>query len=239
MTLAALPQSSIWVTLTTSRKTRPSTSTSSGSSSSTAAQPLERERDRVHPEPGPRRVRRAPFEHDPGTDVPQAAELERVVGRLEADHECRLVDHRRRLEHGRQWVRLGPQLLAREEQADRGRTARLGARGGPCSELHHHREPALHVARAAAVDGAVLDPAGHVPGDRDGVGVPGEQHERPAGPLRVHERLPVVVHERQRDVLLDVAVHLRLAPRGRRDVDERERPLGESRFRGGRGHNAA
>ena len=177
------------------------------------------------------------LEHDPRRDVAEAAELKCVVGRLEADHERGRVDDRRRLEHRRKRIRLRPEFLPREEEE----AEVVGQLGlcGPCGELHHHRETALHVARAAAVDGAVLDPAGDIAVDRDGVCVPREEHERPARLRRVDQRLAVVVDEWESHVVLDVAVDLGLVPGDRRDVDERERPGGESLFGGGGGHNAA
>ena len=60
-------------------------------------------------------------------------------------------------------------------------------------ELEHHREAALHVARAESDDGAVLDPAGDVLLGRNGVVVAGEHDERRApraadGPTRTHPR---------------------------------------------------
>ena len=81
------------------------------------------------------------------------------------------------------------ELLAREEE-QREVVGELGA-VGPAGELDHHREAALHVARAEADDRAVLDPAGQVALRRDGVGVAGEQHERLARPLGVEQRLAV------------------------------------------------
>ena len=138
----------------------------------------------------------APFEDDARVEVAEAAELERVVGRLEADHERRLVDHRRRLEDAGQRVLVRPELLAREEEQAEV-VGELGVRR-PARELDHHGEPALHVGRAEPVDSAVLDPAGQV-ALRGTVSVwPGEQHERLAGALGVEQRLAVVVDERQR-----------------------------------------
>ena len=69
-----------------------------------------------------------------------------------------------------------PELLAREEEeAEVVGEVRLRR---PPGELDHHREAALHVARAQADDGAVLDATGQVSLGGDGVRVPGEQHER-------------------------------------------------------------
>ncbi len=87
------------------------------------------------------------------------------------------------------------------------------------------------------MDGAVLDPAGVVPLRRHGVRVPGEEHERPAGALRVQQRLAVVEDALERDVRGHVRVQLGLLARRRGDVDELERPLREDRGSGVSGHN--
>ena len=180
------------VTEITSRKTSPSTTASRGSDRRTGCQPVEREADRVDAEPRPSRVRGASLEGDARVQVAEAAELQRVVGRLEADDERRLVDDRRALEHSGQRV------------VRRGRAPRAGRRGTRRRTRGRRRRPsaasstitasaALHVARAEADDVAVLDPPGQVALRRDRVGVPGEQHERPPGALREDERLAVVV----------------------------------------------
>src|SRR5262249_61832066 len=64
------------------------------------AEAFDGEGDSVDSEPGPGRVRGLALEDDAGNQVAEAAELERVVGRLEADDECRLVDRRGRVEKG-------------------------------------------------------------------------------------------------------------------------------------------
>ena len=61
-------------------------------------------------------MRRSPFEDDARVQISEAAELERVVGRLEAHDERRLVDERHRLEDARERVLGRAELLAREEQ---------------------------------------------------------------------------------------------------------------------------
>ena len=167
----------IWVTLSTSRKTRPvDVDVARLELEHRRAAPRARALIAFTPSHGPRRVRGAALEDDARVEVAEAAELERVVGRLEADHERRLVDDRRRLEHGRQRVVVRAELLAREEEQPE--VVRELGLGRPARELDHHREAALHVGRAEPVHGAVLDPAGQVPLRRHGVGVAGEQHER-------------------------------------------------------------
>ena len=71
---------------------------------------------------------RPPLEDDTGIQVAEAPELERVVRGLEADDECRLVDERRRLEHGRERVLRRAELLPREEE-EREVVCELGVRG--------------------------------------------------------------------------------------------------------------
>ena len=120
--------------------------------SSTGAEPFERERDRVHAEPRPRRVRRAALEDDARVQVAEAAELERVVGRLEADDELRLVDDAGALEHAGQRVLGRAELLAREEEERRrrrrvsvvvrpARRARSSRRGRPSCRSRRARSP--------------------------------------------------------------------------------------------------
>ena len=100
-------------------------------------------------------------------------------------------------------------------------------RGELADELDRDRDTPLHVGRAAAVHGAVLDPAGHVVLRRHGVVVPDEERERHAGPSRPgeHERVlgRVLRCERRRHEREEVRPDRRLVPALRRDVDELER----------------
>ncbi len=194
-----------------------------------AAQPFERKLNRVDAEPWAGGVGRAAFEDDAGDEVPEAAELEGVVGRLEADHERGLVDDGRCLEDRRQRIFIRADFFAREEE-QREVVVELGV-GGPVRELDHHGEAALHVGRAEAVDGSVFDPAGQVVLRGDGVRVPGQEDERLAVPLCVEQRLAVVVDARQVDGAADVVVEHVLVVGGRGDVHERQRPVGEGGFR--------
>jgi len=196
---------------------------------------VEGEGDRVHAEPRPRRVRRPALEDDARGEVAEAAELQRVVRRLQADHQLGLVHDGRRLEQRGQRVLVRPDLLAREEQ-QREVVGQLGL-GRPAPELDHHGEPALHVARAQAVDGAVGQPAGEVSLLRHRVGVAREEDERLPVTLREQQRLAVVVGTLERNSRGDVPVHHLLVARRRGDVDQRKRAFGEHGFRGGSGHN--
>ena len=98
-------------------------------------------------------------------------------------------------------------------------------------QLEQHGEPALHVARAEAHDGAVLDPAGDVLLRRNRVVVAGEDDERPAVPPRRREdegvlaaRTPARTRRHERG---DVSGDLGLVAALGGDVDELERPLGQ------------
>ncbi len=131
----------ICVTVMTSRKTRPSTSTSSGEASSSGPSPSSASAIAFTPSHGRAEWAERPSKTTRALMLPQTAELKRVVGRLEADHERGLVDERRRLEHRGQRVHGRPELLAREEQQPE-IEGELRA-GRPGRELHHHCETAL------------------------------------------------------------------------------------------------
>ena len=134
--------------------------------------------DRVLPLPGPRRVRALALEDELGVQVAEAAHVERRVRGLEDDGELGLERVRARREEGGKRALLLRQLLAwEEEERDVGGELRA-LLVEPARELDHHREPALHVARAEAVDEAVLDRAGDVPLRGNRVQVAGEEDER-------------------------------------------------------------
>ena len=116
----------------------------------------------------------AALEDDTRVEVAEAAELEGVVGRLEADDE-RAPRRRaaRRAKTPGSGFSAGPSS-SRGKKSTAEVVRELGRRG-PVGELDHHGEAALHVARAEADDGAVLDPAGQVRLRRDRVGVAREQ----------------------------------------------------------------
>ena len=159
----------------------------------------------------------------------EASGLHLAVGRLEQDRERRLVHGRRACEQRGERVVLGRELLAPEEQqADVVRTS-----GGEIAhELDGDRDPALHVARAHPVHGAVGD-ATREPGlVRDGVVVPGEEDQWYLGAPRRDEEVRLVAgvlllepggNERQQ-MLADAGLVAAL----RGNVDELERPRREA-----------
>ena len=117
----------------------------------------------------------------------------------------------------------GGQLLAAEEQQVDVRARQR--------ELDHHRERALHVARAEPVHALGVAPARQVALRRHGVEVAGEQHGRAAaraqaGVAEVGDRHAARVQHRG-----DVLDQARLVARLRRHVDQLEgasgQPLGE------------
>ena len=157
ITFVAIPPS-ICVTLSTSRKTRPSISTSCGSMDA-RREPRDGAHDRVVAEPRPRGVRARPTEHELRVEVAETSGLDRVVRRLE--HHDEIGVEAVPLEEGRQRALACGQLLAPEvEVAERRARAR---------EFEHHRDAALHVRRAEADDPSVLDPPGEVVLSRNGV----------------------------------------------------------------------
>ena len=182
--------------------------------------------DRVAARPGAGGVRALAVELDPGLQVPKAAGVEDRVGGLEHDRELGSREHAARKDGGERAL-LERDLLAGEEDVAR---RRRGAR-----ELEHHRDAALHVARAEAVHGAALDPAGEVLLRRHRVDVTGEDDRRRG--VSPDDRLAVVVerlagqkapHELQRGTFPT-------ALRG--DVHELECPGREIGSGHGRSHN--
>ena len=223
MTLSARPPA-ICVTLSTSTNGKPATSTSSGSTATTGSRPATASPIAFSPCQGRAECALSAPKHEARVDAAEAADLDRVVGRLEDDHEVGLEGQRRGAEDARQRALAQRQLLADEEE-ERGV---VGERGpllvDPARELDHHRDAALHVRRAEPDDPAVLEPAGDVALCRNRVEVPREEDERLAGARRgVEERVVAAVHEWKWHGRGHVGVDLRLVPAHRRDVDERER----------------
>ena len=185
-------------------------------------EPFHGEIDRVDALPGARRVGALAVERQRRVEVPEAARVDRVVGRLEHDDEVGLEHERRLGEDARERALLGWELLPHEEQereVERRRRA-----GRPAGQLDHHGDSALHVARAEADHPAVLDPAGDVVLGGHGVEVAGEQDERRVRALRrEEERLVRAVDERKRHDAGDVLEEGRLLPARRGDVDQLER----------------
>ena len=94
--------------------------------------------------------------------LPTQPGLDRQVGRLEQEREVGLVDERRRVEERGEGVVLRWELLATEEEECDVHASRL--RGCELAhELERDGDATLHVARTAAVNGAVRDAPGHVP----------------------------------------------------------------------------
>ena len=158
--------------------------------------------------------------------VSQAAGVEDRVGRLEHDGELHAAEHAAR-EDTRQWALVDRNLLAGEEDEPPGCAV--------ARELEHHRDAALHVARAQPVNGVAVDPAGDVPLGGHRVDMPRECNRRVAA--SPDDRLAVVVerlpgqeasHERHRG-------GLPAALRG--GVHELERPGSEIGSGHGRSHN--
>jgi GTPase len=182
--------------------------------------------DGVAPRPGPGGVRALPVELDPGLQVADAAGVEDRVRGLEHDGELRASEHTTR-EGGGERALLEGDLLTREEDVA---SLRLRAR-----EFEHHRDAALHVARAETVDGSVGDPAGEVPLCRHRVDVAGERDG--CGCVSPDERLAVVV---ERLTGQEAAHELHRGPLPaafRRNADELERSGGEIGIGHGRSHN--
>ena len=169
--------------------------------------------DRIHAGPGTRRVCTLAVEGDARLDVPEAAGVQEVVGRLEHDRELGAGEEVGCEEPGQRALGDGHLLACEEDVAPRQARAR---------ELDHHGDTALHVARAEPVHGAVLDPAGDVPLGGDRVEMPGEDDRR--GRIAVEQHLAVVVVRRTGDEPADEADEVGLATALRRDVDELERP---------------
>ena len=134
---------------------------SRGSISASGAKSLERALDRVVREPRPRRVRRCGRgRRSVAVMLPRQPAWIALSGRLEHDRERRGVEQRRtrRRAPAAGSRPAGSSSRAKKRQRRRrGRSRPLGVE--PARELEHHRDAALHVAGAEAVDGAVVDPA--------------------------------------------------------------------------------
>ena len=99
-------------------------------------------------------------------------------------------------------------------------------------DLERNRDAALHVGRAAAVHRAVGDAARHVVLGGNGVVVADEQDERHAGPPRPREDERVLGRilrrERLRHEREEVCAHLCLVQALGGNIDQLERPLGQT-----------
>ena len=121
-----------------------------------------------------------------------------------------VVDARDAVEEVGQRALLRGQLLSRKEEeveVERLAAIQVGPRPG---DLDHHRDAALHVAGAEALDHAVAQASRDVVLRRNRVEMPGEDDERPvAAALAVPERL-AVAPGRLADRALHVGRNLRL-----------------------------
>ncbi len=166
-----------------------------------------------------------------GVHVAEAPRLDREVGGLEQDREVGRAGELRALEEVGQRAELGGQLLLPEQEQRHVDRTGVGERE-LADELDGDRNATLHVGRAAAVHGAVRDPARHVVLGRDGVVVADEQHERHAGAPRAGEDervLGLVLGRKGRgNQAAEVRAHLGLVQALRWDVDQLERPLGQT-----------
>ena len=194
-------------------------------------QALDRLVDRVLRRPGPRRVAADPGECDTCVQVAEAARLDRQIGRLEQDRQISGRGELRALEQIGEWAELGRQLLLAEEQ----QRHVVGAGRGDCevaNDLECDRDAALHVGRAAPVHRAVGDSPWNVVLRGDRVVVADEQNERHVRPPcpREHERVlgRILGRERLRNEREQVCAHLCLLQALGGDVDQLERPLGQT-----------
>jgi GTPase len=189
-------------------------------------QPLRERVNRVAPGPWPRRVRALAVELDAGLEVAETAGVKDRIRRLEDDRQPGTCEGTAR-EDGRQRALRQSDLLPREEN--------VASREGRARELEHHGDPALHVARAEAVHGAVLDPAREVALGRHRVDVAGEDDRR----IRVSpdDRVAVVVERLAREQAPHELHREDFTTALGRDVDEVERAGGEIGSGHGRSHN--
>src|SRR6266487_3513174 len=183
--------------------------------------------DRVIAGPWSGRVRADSSKCQLGAQIADAAEVELVVRGLEHDHELRLERLRARRQELRHRALVRRQLLAREEEETEVQLELPGQR--PVGQLEHHRNAALHVARAEADHGAVLDSPGEIVLRGHRVDVPGEQDERPAGLSlgRCEENVVARPDRFQWQLRAHIRHPLSLGAADRRDVDEGERTLGQ------------
>jgi len=165
-----------------------------------------------------------PEEAHGGMHRAAAAELQAEIGRFEAERERRALQIGAPLEDRQEAVlRDRPFLPVVEEQ---GQLERQGAAIEPPPELDHHRQGALHVARSAPEDAAVLAAGREVTFlDGHGVEVPGEQHGwARAAHATADDRVPDPLPG---SLAGHVRGDLRFFPDGAADLAELERALRE------------
>jgi len=186
-------------------------------------------------------VRASPLEPKSCVDVPNAPELDRVVGGLQDDHQRRVVDEPLGEEAWQRAVLDGDLLPGEEEERRIGCQRRSLARD-PTRQLHHHREPTLHVARTEADHPSALEPTRKVAVRGHRVQMTGEENDGQVGALvPEEERVVFVVAKRQGNQGLHEPGELALVPRLGRHVHELERPQRQVVAHGGivpwGGHN--
>jgi GTPase len=182
--------------------------------------------NRVAARPRPGRVRALAVKLDSCLQVPETTGVEGRVGWLEHDGKLGTGEDAA-CEDGRQRALLKGHFFPREEDEPRRRIR--------SSELEHHRDAALHVARTEAVHRIAGEPAGNVPLRRHRVDVAGENNRRRR--VSPDDRLAVVVERLAREQAPD-ELHRRgfVAALGG-DVDQLERSGREVGSRHGRSHN--
>ena len=189
-------------------------------------QPLDCGVESVRREPRSCRVAAEAGERDARGDVADTPRLNRQVGRLEQDRERGLRDQRAAVEERGQRVVHRRQLFPPEEEERDVDLPRLAGGEFP-DELERDGDAAFHVARPAAVHGAVLQAARDVRLRGHGVVMPREDEERGVRTAFAcpEERIVALEdgRERQRDErpepLADLGLVQALGP----DVDELER----------------
>ena len=181
-------------------------------------------------EPGTRRMPARAVKGELGNDISEAARVNREIRRLEHDCESGVVNECRTVEQRGEWVVLRRQLLAAEEQ----QCQVAGGLDGVevAHELHRNCESGFHVARTEAVNRPVGDATGKVVLRGHGVVVRYQHDQRKSGPPLRGEQERLVTrelgHEARRNEFQEVLPNCRLAPALRGNVDELERPHGET-----------
>ena len=137
----------------------------------------ERTMDRVLAQPRPRAVGRAARDRDGGVQVAQAADLDRVVGRLHDDRQVDRASLRAPIEQGSEGALDVGQLLTPEEQEPDVGRARLVPRARPRARSMTASAPFMSDAPRPTTAPSSIAP-GTFAGDGHGVDVAGEHHER-------------------------------------------------------------
>jgi hypothetical protein len=176
--------------------------------------------DGVPAHPRARGVRPLARHRDLGPQRALAAALDLARARLHQHREVAGQQVRAVAAQPQQPVAVGRDLLAVVE--DVGDVPARRGQAGRQPQLHGH--PRLHVGGAAAVQAGAVEPGRQVARDRDGVGVPGQDHPlRPAQRGPGHDRVAVPVHgqvRQRRQRCFDLAGQRLLVAGDRRGVHE-------------------